>query len=155
MPPASPDPRELIHEILEPLTAEAERADALMAENTAFLEQRRSQGLDAETKQLLQDAARSPEAPASLRRLAGRVAHGEITWDDVFRGRAGADGADFLATAFTVARARFEDADMAPVEVPEEALEVGVDPTAVHDDITRTLEEARAEHDRIWREGLE
>ena len=154
MPPASPDPADVraeIESVLEPLRAEAHRVDRAMADNRAYLEERRTSRVDAETRALLERAAESPEAPDSLRRVARQVATGRTTWDAVFDHRAGPDGDAFLADAFRTAQEHFSDAELSPVAVPEEALEVGVDPEAVAADIDLTLAEARDEHDRIFR----
>ncbi len=154
MPPASPDPydgRAAIDAVLEPLRAETDRVDRELASNQAFLEERRATGVDAETRDLLSRAAESPSAPESLRRVARQVAAGQITWDDVFARRGGPDGAAFLEDAFRTARDHFADADLAPVPVPEEALEVGVDPAEVAVDIERARDEARTAHDAIFR----
>lgn len=161
MPPASPeqgfgaDGRAAIDAVLEPLRAETDQVDRTLADDRAFLEERRSRGVDPETRALLTRAADSPTAPTSLRRLARRVADGEITWDDVFAHRAGPDGAAFLDEAFRTARQHFADADLTPVRVPDEALEVGVDPDEVSDDIFRTRVEAREDHDAIFRRAFE
>lgn len=161
MPPASPDPslgldgRAAIDAVLEPLRAETDRVDRELADNEAFLEERRSQGVDADTQALLARAAESPTAPDSLRRLAQRVAAGEITWDDVFARRAGGDGTTFLDDAFRTAQQHFPDADLPTVRVPDDALAVGVDPDAVSDDIFRTRVEAREAHDAIFRRAFE
>ena len=161
MPPASPEPRfdsygrAAIDAVLEPLRAETDRVDRALADNQAFLEERRSRGVDAETRVLLTRAAESPSAPRSLRQVARRVAAGEITWDDVFAHRAGPEGAAFLDAAFRTARQQFADADLTPARVPDEALEVGVDPDEVSDDIFRTRVEAREAHDAIFRRAFE
>lgn len=151
MPPASPD----IDAVLAPLREELDRVDRALADNRAFLEERRSTGLDGETRSLLDRAADSPTAPDSLRRLAREVAGGRLTWDDVFARRAGADGEAFLAEAFSVARERFGEVEVAPVPVPDEALAVGVDPEAVAADLQLTLAIARIEHDSIYRPRFE
>lgn len=151
--PASPDPhdgRAAIDAVLEPLRAETDRVDRELASNQAFLDERRSRGVDAETRDLLSRAAESPSAPASLRRVARQVTAGQITWDDVFAHRAGADGEAFLADAFRTAREHVTD-EPALVSVPDEALEVGVDPDEVAADIARTRDEARTAHDEIFR----
>jgi hypothetical protein len=161
VPPASPEPRfgpegrAAFDAVLEPLRAETDRVDRELADNEAFLDERRSRGVDAETQALLTRAADSPSAPESLRRVARRVAAGEITWDDVFARRAGTDGAAFLDDAFRTARQHFADVDVTPVPVPDEALEVGVDPDEVADDIARTRIEARDEHDAIFRRAFQ
>jgi hypothetical protein len=160
VPPASPDAlgpdgRAAIDAVLEPLRAETDRVDRALADNQAFLEERRSRGVDAETRALLARAAESPQAPDSLRRVARRVAAGEISWDDVFAHRAGPEGAAFLDDAFRTARQHFADADLPPVRVPDEALEVGIDPDEVSDDIRRTGVEAREAHDAIFRRAFE
>jgi hypothetical protein len=152
--PASPDPsdgRAAVDAVLEPLRAETDRVDRELAANQAFLEERRALGLDAETRDLLSRAAQSPSAPESLRRVARLVAGGRLTWDDVFARRAGQDGAAFLEDAFRTAREHFAEADLEPVPVPEEALEVGVDPDEVAADIERVRDEARTAHDAIFR----
>ncbi|MBB6626711.1 hypothetical protein H5V45_05175 [Nocardioides sp. KIGAM211] len=160
MPPTSPhetrpDPSALIRETLAPLEDEIAEADQVVADNRAYLAEKRSRGLDPETKELLEQAARSPEAPDSLRKLATQVERGQITWDDVFRGGAGELGREFLSDAFRVASEHVSPEPVTPVEPPPEALAQGVDPTAVQDEMSQTLEEARMEHDRIWREALE
>jgi hypothetical protein len=164
VPPASPDPRPAsyvvearaaIDAVLEPLREETDRVDREVRDNEAFLDERRRSRLDAETRGLLDRAAESPQAPASLRRLARRVAGGEIGWDDVFAHRAGPDGEAFLADAFSTAREHFADADLAPVPVPEAALETGIDPDEIADDIDRTRREARDEHDLVFRRTFE
>jgi hypothetical protein len=155
MPQESPDLPSAIRAIMEPLDAEIDRARQVVAEDRRFLQEKRSRGLDPETKALFEEAAKSPDAPDSLRKLAQQVERGELTWDDVFRGRGGELGTAFLADAFSTARQHYEDADLAPVAVPEEALATGIDPTAVQEDLDRTLEEARLEHDLVWRELLE
>jgi hypothetical protein len=154
VPPASPDvpdARAAIESVLEPLRAESDRVDQAMADNRAYLEERRKTRVDAETRGLLERAATSPGAPDSLRRVARQVARGQITWDSVFDHRAGPEGEAFLADAFRTAREHFADADLTPVPVPEEALAEGVDPEAVDDDIELTLREAGEAHDRIFR----
>jgi hypothetical protein len=151
VPPASPE----IDAVLAPLRDEVERVDAAMANNRAFLEERRRRGLDAETRSLLDRAADSPTAPDSLRRLAREVAAGRLAWDDVFAHRAGADGEEFLTDAFRTARERFADVEVAPVPVPEEAHAVGVDPEQVDADLQMTLAIARLEHDSIHRQTYE
>jgi hypothetical protein len=148
--PASPDPRSAIDVVLEPLRVETDRVDRELAANQAFLDERRARGLDAETRDLLSRAAESPSAPESLRRVARQVASGRITWDDVFAHRAGPDGQAFLRDAFATAREHISD-DPAPVEVPDAALEVGIDPDEVADDIARTRAEAQAAHDAVFR----
>jgi hypothetical protein len=160
VPPASPDPvpaqaRAAIDAALEPLREATDRADRELADNQRFLEERRSGRIDAETRDLLERAARSPEAPVSLRRLARRIAGGELTWDDVFAHRGGADGDGFLADAFRTARERFSDADLPPVPVPREALETGVDPSEVAADLETLLQEAGEQHDAIFRRTFE
>jgi hypothetical protein len=149
------DARAAIDAVLEPLRQETDRVDREVRDNAAFLDERRRSRLDAETRGLLDRAAESPQAPESLRRLARRVAGGEIGWDDVFAHRAGPDGEAFLADALSTARAHFADADLAPVQVPEAALETGIDPDEVADDIERTRREARNEHDLIYRRAVE
>jgi hypothetical protein len=151
--PASPDPhagREAIAAVLEPLRAETDRIDREIASNNAFLTERRQRGLDAETRHLLTRAAESPQAPTSLRRLARRVAAGEISWDDVFAHRAGPDGTAFLREAFRTAREHVDDRPT-PVSVPEAALEVGIDPAEVAADLEHTLAVARLAHDDVFR----
>jgi hypothetical protein len=151
--PASPDPydgRAAIAAVLEPLRAETDRIDREIASNKAFLEDRRAQSLDPDTRDLLSRAAESPQAPEALRRLASRVTAGEITWDDVFAHRAGPDGAAFLHEAFRTARERVDDRP-APVSVPEAALEVGIDPAEVAADLDHTLAVARRAHDDVFR----
>lgn len=151
--PASPDPydgRAAIDAVLEPLRAETDRVDRELASNQAFLDERRSRGLDEETRDLLTRAATSPSAPASLRRVARQVVAGQITWDDVFAHRAGPDGEAFLADAVRTAREHVSD-EPTPVAVPDEALEVGIDPDEVAADIARTRAEACAAHDEVFR----
>jgi hypothetical protein len=161
VPPASPEPgglpgsRAAIDAVLEPLRDGVHRVDRELADNRTFLEERRRRGLDSETRDLLDRAAQSPDAPDSLRRLARDVAAGRLTWDDVFAHRAGADGEALLDDAFATARDRFADADVARVPVPEEALAVGVDPQAVDADLQLTLALARMEHDSIFRRSLD
>ena len=158
MPPASPDvpdARPAIEAILDPLRAEIARVDREMDDNRTFLEEHRSRGIDAETRALLDRAADSPDAPDSLRKLARQVAAGQVTWDDVFAHRAGPGGEAFLDDAFRTAREHFSDAELAPVPVPEEALQVGVDPEEVSADLARTLVEARVEHDAIFRRAFD
>ncbi len=161
MPPASPDPRLVpdgraaLDAVLEPLRAETDRVDRELADNQAFLEERRSRGVDPETRALLTRAAESPTAPDSLRRVARMVAAGQVTWDDVFSHRAGPEGAAFLDDAFRTARQHFADADLPAAVVPDEALEVGIDPDAVSDDLARTRLEAREAHDAIFRRAFE
>jgi hypothetical protein len=161
VPPASPDPRlgldarAAVDAVLEPLRAETDRVDRALADNQQFLEERRSRGVDAETRALLTRAAESPTAPDSLRGVARRVAHGEITWDDVFAHRAGAGGAAFLDDAFRTAQQHFADADVPVVRVPDEALEVGIEPDEVSEDLLRTRVEAREAHDAIFRRAFE
>ncbi len=82
--------------------------------------------------------------------MARQVAAGGITWDDVFAHRAGPDGETFLQDAFRTAREHISD-DAAPVEVPEAALEPGVDPDEVALDIARTRADAQAGHDAMFR----
>lgn len=160
MPPASPDPRfaaydvharAAIDAVLEPLREETDRVDREVRDNAAFLEERRRSRLDAETRGLLDRAAESPQAPESLRRLARRVGRGELSWDDVFASRGGPDGDAFLADAFRTAREQFADADLTLVAAPEAALETGVDPADIADDIDRTRREAGDEHDAVFR----
>src|SRR5262249_44503303 len=148
---------------LEPLREETDRVDREVRDNAAFLEDRRRSRLDAETRALLDRAAESPEAPASLRRLARRVATGELGWDDVFARRAGADGEAFLADAFRTAQEHFGEADLARVAVPEAALGTGIDPGQLAADLERSqraahLERtqggARAEHDAIFHRAV-
>jgi hypothetical protein len=164
VPPASPDHpddqaavdgRAAIDAVLEPLREETDRADRELADNHRFLEERRSRRLDAETRDLLNRAARSPQAPVSLRRLARRIAGGELTWEDVFAHRGGPDGDAFLLDAFHTARERFSDAELSPVRVPEGALETGVDPSEVDADLDRVLQEGREQHDAIFRRAFE
>jgi hypothetical protein len=159
LPPASPDEvpdgRAAIDAVLEPLREETERVDHELAADRAYLDERRARGIDPETRALLDRAADSPSAPESLRRMARQIAAGRITWDDVFAHRAGPEGEAFLADAFRTAREHFADADVATVPVPEEALEVGVDPQEVSDDLEQTLAEAGAEHDAIFRQAFD
>ena len=161
MPPASPEPggrpgtRDAIDAVLAPFRDSVDEVDRELADNRAFLEERRRRGLDTETRDLLDRAAQSPNAPDSLRRLAREVAAGRVTWEDVFAHRAGADGEEFLTEAFRTARDRFADADVAAVPVPEEALAVGVEPEAVDADLQLTLAVARIEHDSIYRQTLD
>jgi hypothetical protein len=164
VPPASPDPRftpydvdarAAIDEVLEPLREETARVDREVRDTAAFLDERRRSRLDAETRDLFDRAAQSPEAPAAMRRLARRVASGELGWDDVFARRGGPDGEAFLTEAFRTARQQFADTDLARVPVPEAALEAGVDPADVADDIDRTRRGARDEHDAIFRRAFE
>lgn len=164
MPPASPDPRltpydvdarAAIDTVLEPLREETARVDREVRDNAAFLEARRRSRLDRETRDLLDRAAESPEAPASMRRLARRVASGELDWDDVFARRGGADGDAFLTDAFRAADEHFAGTDLARVPVPEAALETGIDPDEVAADLDQTRREARAEHDAIYRRAFE
>jgi hypothetical protein len=136
MPQESPDLPSAVRAIMEPLDAELDRARQVVADDRRFLQDKRERGLDPETKTLFEEAAKSPDAPD-------------------FRGRGGELGSAFLADAFSTARRHFEDADLTPVAVPEEALATGIDPTAVQEDLDRTLEEARVEHDRVWRELIE
>jgi hypothetical protein len=164
VPPESPDPRfatydadarAAIDAVLEPLREETDRVDREVRDNAAFLEERRRSRLDAETRGLLDRAAESPQAPDSLRRLARRVAGGELSWDNVFAHRGGADGEAFLAEAFRTAHEHFSDADLSRVPVPDSALETGIEPDELTDDIERTRREARDEHDAIFRHALE
>ena len=150
MHPASSDPRAAIDAVLEPLRVETDRVDRALADNQAFLDERRARGLDRETRDLLSRAAQSPAAPESVRRVAQHVAAGWITWDDVFAHRAGPDGEAFLQDAFRTAREHVTD-DPSPVAVPEAALDVGVDPEEVAADMARTRAEAKAGHDAIFR----
>lgn len=106
-------------------------------------------------RSLLDEAADNPSAPESLRRVARQVAAGRITWDDVLAHRAGPDGDAFLADAFRTAREHFADADLSNVPVPDEALEVGVDPDRVSEDVEQTLAEAAEEHDAIFRQAFD
>jgi hypothetical protein len=149
------DSRAAIDAALEPLRAETDRVDRELADNRRFLDDRRNRRLDAETRELLDRAAESPQAPESLRRLARRIAGGELTWDDVFAHRAGAEGDAFLADAFRTAEQHFADADVATVPVPEAAVETGVEPDEVAADIDRTRREARDEHDAVFRRAVE
>jgi hypothetical protein len=149
--PASPE----IDAVLEPLREGVDRVDRELADNRAYLEERRRRGIDVETRDLLDRAAHSPSAPSSVRRLSRELAAGRLTWDDVFAHRAGADGEAFLACAFRTARERFADVEVAPVRVPDEALAVGVDPGAVDADMARTIAEARQEHDAIFRRAID
>lgn len=151
MPQASPDARVAVDAVLEPLREETERVDRELASNHAFLEERRSRGVDPGTRDLLRQAADSPSAPDSLRRLARKVAAGEITWEDVFAHRAGPTGTAFLVDAFSTAHKHFAEAGLSPVAVPDEALDVGTDPAEVAADIERTRAEARAAHDEVFR----
>lgn len=151
MPPASPDARASIDTVLEPLREETERVDHELASNHAFLEERRSRGVDEETRDLLTRAAASPSAPDSIRRLARQVAAGELTWDAVFAHRAGPDGMAFLSEAFSTAQEHFARARVPPVAVPHDALDVGIDPDEVAADIGRTRAEARVAHDEVFR----
>jgi hypothetical protein len=159
LPPASPEPvpdaRAAIDAVLEPLREETDRVGREMEANRAFLDERRARGIDPGTRALLDRAADSPEAPDSLRRLARQVAAGRVTWDDVFAHRAGPEGEAFLADAFRTARDHFSDTDLTPVIVPDEALEIGVDPAEVSDDLARTLAEAAEEHDAIFRHAFD
>jgi hypothetical protein len=159
MPPASPEPlpdaRAAIDAVLEPLREETDRVGRELEDNRAYLEEHRARGVDAETRALLDRAADSPSAPESLRRVARQVADGRTTWDDVFAHRAGPDGEAFLTDAFRTAHEHFADADLGAVPVPDEALEVGVDPEAVSEDLTRTLAEAAEEHDAIFRSAFD
>jgi hypothetical protein len=158
VPPASPDvpdATDAVDSALEPLRSQADVVDRELRDNEAFLQQRRSRGVDREVRSLLERAADSTSAPSSLRRLARRVAAGELTWDDVFAHRAGPDGDAFLTDAFATARRHFADADLAPVKVPEEALAVNVDPAAIATDIDQTMTAAREAHDRIFRRAFE
>ncbi len=150
MHPASLDPRAAVDAALEPLRVETDRVDRALADNQAFLDERRARGLDRETRDLLSQAAQSPAAPESVRRVAQQVAAGRITWDDVFAHRAGPDGEMFLQDAFRTAREHISD-DAAPVEVPEAALALDVDPDEVALDIARTRADAQAGHDAIFR----
>ena len=163
MPPASPEPRftpydvdarAAIDAVLEPLREETARVDREVRDNAAFLEERRRSRLDAETRDLLDRAAQSPDAPASMRRLARRVASGELGWDDVFARRGGPDGEAFLTEAFRTAEEHFADTDLARVLVPEAALETGIDPDDISADLDRTRREARDEHDAIFRRAF-
>lgn len=161
MPPASPDPRtdvaSAIRAALEPFERELDTARRQRGDNAGFLAARRSRGLDAETRDLFADAARSPDAPDSLRRLGREVAAGRLTWDDVFRGRAGELGTTFLGEAYAAARLAVDDladADDDLVEVPAEARAVGVDPDQVRADVEELRAEAGDAHDQLWREGL-
>ena len=154
-PESGPDPRDLMREQLAVLDDQIEEATRLVADNQAFLVEQRSRGLDPETKALLEEAARSPQAPDSLRALAKQVERGDLTWDDVFRGRAGDLGRAFLSDAFTTAAEHVSPEPVTPVAPPREALAQGVDPELVQDEMTQTLDEARAEHDRLWVERLE
>jgi hypothetical protein len=109
--PASPEvsgDRSAIDAALEPLRGEVDRVGREMADNRAYLEERRRRGIDPETRALLDRAADSSSAPESLRRLARQVDAGRLTWDDVFAHRAGPDGDAFLADAFRTARERFD-----------------------------------------------
>jgi hypothetical protein len=148
--PASPDPRAAIDAVLEPLRVETDRVDRALADNQAFLDERRARGLDRETRDLLARAAESPTAPESVRRVAQQVAAGRITWDDVFAHRAGPDGQAFLRDAFATAREHVDD-DSTPIDVPDEAREIGIDPGAIAEEIARTRAEARIAHDAIFR----
>jgi hypothetical protein len=150
VPPASPDARAAIEAVLEPLVLETDRVDRAVADNRSFLDARRARGLDRETRDLLSRAAESPSAPESVRRVAREVAAGRLTWDDVFAHRAGAAGQAFLRDAFATARAHVTD-DPTPIDVPPEALEVGLDPADVATDIARTRAEAQAAHDAVFR----
>jgi len=149
--PEDPDGRSAIDAVLEPLRDGVDRVTHEMADNSAFLDERRTRGIDPETRALLDRAAGSPAAPESLRRVARRVAAGRGSWDDVFARRAGPDGEAFLAEALRTARDRFADIDVTPVAAPEEALAVGIDPEAVDADVAQTIAEARQEHDAIFR----
>ncbi|HEY3531140.1 MAG TPA: hypothetical protein VGK78_18500, partial [Nocardioides sp.] len=153
--PRSPDPadgRRAIDAVLEPLRAETHRVDDELRDNEEFLAERRSCGIDPETRALLERAAGSPAAPESLRRVARLVAAGRVTWDDVFAHRGGPEGAAFLDDALRTARRQFAEADLPPAKVPDEALEVGIDPDEVSDDIFRARVEAQEDHDAIFRQ---
>ncbi len=154
MHPASHDAAELIRSVVAPFEDELDQARAELAESRAWLEAERSKGLDPETKALFNQAARSPDAPESLRKLGAEVAGGRLTWDDVFAGRGGALGEEFLSAARTTALAQFGDDPVTPVEPPREALATGVDPVRVREDMQQTLVEAKENHDRMWHEGL-
>ncbi len=150
-PDGIPDAQAAIDAVLEPLREESDRVGREIEANRAFLDERRARALDPETRALLDRAADSPSAPESVRRVARQVAAGRVTWDDVFAHRAGPAGEAFLADAFRTAREHFADADLSAVPVPDEALEVGVDPDEVSADLELTLAEAADEHDAIFR----
>jgi hypothetical protein len=150
-PDGIPDGQAAIDAVLEPLRKQSDRVGREIEANRAFLEERRARAVDPETRALLDRAADSPSAPESLRRVARTIAAGRLTWDDVFSHRAGPEGEAFLVDAFRAAREHYADADLTAVPVPDEALEVGVDPDEVSADLERTLAEAADEHDAIFR----
>jgi hypothetical protein len=139
-----------IDAVLEPLRVETDRVDRALADNQAFLDERRTRGLDRETRDLLSRAGGSPAAPESVLRVAQQVSSGKITWDDVFAHQAGPDGEAFLQEAVRTAREHVDD-EPRPVPVPDAALGLGVDPAQVAADIELTLAEARAGHDDVFR----
>lgn len=128
MPQESTDPGREIRALLAPLEDAIADARTLRAENADFLDRQRARRLSPEERELMERAAESPTAPESLRRLAHRVATGELGWADVLAGRGGEDGAAFREAALETARQHWATADVGRVEPPEEALELGVDP---------------------------
>lgn len=67
-------------------------AERQVAETKRVLQEDRwSKGSREELEQMFQEHARSRDAPEPLRRLYRQIAAGELTWNDVFTGRAGAD----------------------------------------------------------------
>ena len=138
--------------LLEPLREELAQAQELIDDNRRYLEEKQARGIDHETKDLFRRAAESPNAPESLKKIAREVEEGHTTWEDVFARRSGELGQAFLHDAFTTARLHFEDADLATVEPPREALDQGIDPAEVERDVRATLEgEPTDEVAEFWR----
>ncbi|MEX0428280.1 hypothetical protein AB3X52_11680 [Nocardioides sp. DS6] len=117
-----------VRALLGPLEDAIAAARRVRADNADFLDRTRHRGLRPEERDLMERAAESPGAPESLRRLARRVAAGDLDWADVFSGRAGEDGTAFREAALHTARQHWATAEVARVEPPREALDLDVDP---------------------------
>ena len=124
----SSDPRSEIRALLAPLEDAVAEGRRQRADNADFLDGLRARRLRPEERDLMERAAQSPAAPESLRRLARRVAAGELDWVDVLSGRGGEDGAAFRDAALRTAREHWATAEVERVDPPADALDLGVDP---------------------------
>lgn len=98
-------------------------ADAEVAEMQAQLARDQAKPIDPQIEQTLRRAARNPEAPDALRRLAKRVSDGSLDWSEVMSGSsADPDVQQFRTQALATARAQFappEDQDKDASTEPE------------------------------------
>jgi hypothetical protein len=94
-------------------------ADAEIAEAREQLARERAEPMDPRMAAALRQAARNPDAPESLRRLAKRVGDGTLDWSAVLDGDStDPDVRQFRAAAFATAQAHFDVPDTRDGEPP-------------------------------------